>query len=80
MKKKTEEFAHMPTVGAVASKVQTAVTRKGQSTAQVPKALDKDLSALDSQVSAVMDRLEQPGRTWACAHQCWRFCMLRHHV
>lgn len=49
-------------VDAVASKVQTAVTMKGvtKNMAQVTKALDKALSAMDLQkVSAVMDRFEQ---------------------
>ena len=46
----------------VASKVQTAVTMKGvtKNMAQVTKALDKALCAMDLQkVSAVMDRFEQ---------------------
>jgi HPt (histidine-containing phosphotransfer) domain-containing protein len=49
-------------VDTVASKVQTAVTMKGvtKNMAQVTKALDKALSAMDLQkVSAVMDRFEQ---------------------
>ncbi|KAM9192170.1 charged multivesicular body protein 1a [Dugong dugon] len=49
-------------VDAVASKVQTAMTMKGvtKNMAQVTKALDKALSAMDLQkVSAVMDKFEQ---------------------
>ncbi|KAM7320710.1 hypothetical protein ACRRTK_019963 [Alexandromys fortis] len=58
-----ENWLRMATrVDAVSSKVQIAVTMKGvtKNMAQVTKALDKVLSAMDPQkVSAVMDRSEQ---------------------